>query len=118
MHSLEDRPDLVQRTERMVADDAAADLAADNRPVVVDVRTPTEWNIKHIAGSILIPLNHLVEHLSELPHDKRLLVHCAAGYRSAIAASLLQQHGFDTVVELVGGLAAWEAAGLPLEIKN
>jgi rhodanese-related sulfurtransferase len=41
-------------------------------------------------------------------------VHCAGGYRSSIAASLLQQQGFDRVSELAGGIAAWEAAGLPI----
>jgi len=60
-----------------------------------------------------LPLNHLTERLPELPNDRPLLVHCAGGYRSSIAASLLQQHGY-TVSELAGGIAAWELAGLPL----
>jgi len=44
-----------------------------------------------------------------------LLVYCAGGYRSSIAASLLQGHGFDMVAEIAGGLAAWEAAKLPVQ---
>ena len=45
-----------------------------------------------------------------------LLVYCAGGYRSSIAASVLQEHGFDRVQEIAGGLSAWEAAGLPVEL--
>jgi hydroxyacylglutathione hydrolase len=44
-------------------------------------------------------------------------VHCAGGYRSSIAASLLQQQGFTDVSELAGGIAAWEAAGLPISAQ-
>lgn len=62
-----------------------------------------------------MPLNHLGERLSELPADRLLLVHCAGGYRSSIAASLLQRHGFTHVGEIAGGIAAWDAAKLPLE---
>jgi rhodanese-related sulfurtransferase len=63
-----------------------------------------------------MPLNHLVERLSELPGDQRLLVFCAGGYRSSIAASLLQRHGRSAVAELAGGIAAWEASGLPVTV--
>jgi hydroxyacylglutathione hydrolase len=82
--------------------------------VVVDVRTPGERDEKRVAGSVGIPLNHLAERLSELPADRPLLVYCAGGYRSSIAASILQQSGFDRVSELAGGIAAWETAKLPV----
>ena len=52
--------------------------------------------------------------MGELPRDRPLLVHCAGGYRSSIAASLLQRHGFAHVAEIAGGIAAWEAAHLPV----
>ena len=70
---------------------------------------------KRIAGSVSMPLNHLGERLSELPTDRPLLVYCAGGYRSSIAASLLQRHGFTQVSEIAGGITAWEAAKLPIE---
>ena len=60
-----------------------------------------------------IPLNHLTERLAELPKDRPLLVYCAGGYRSSIAASLLQQRGYQ-VSEIAGGMAAWETAQLPI----
>jgi rhodanese-related sulfurtransferase len=50
-----------------------------------------------------------------LPANRPLLVYCAGGYRSSIAASLLQRHGFTDVSEIAGGIAAWETAKLPVE---
>ena len=49
-----------------------------------------------------------------MARDTPMLVHCAGGYRSSIAASLLQREGFTNVTELAGGLAAWEASGMPV----
>ncbi len=113
-HNLESRPELTMSTERLSPAVAAERLASNEPPQLVDVRGPHEYAAKHIAGSIHLPLNHLAERASELPARRALLVHCAGGYRSSIAASLLQRRGFDRVGELAGGLAAWEAAGLPL----
>ena len=53
--------------------------------------------------------------MSELPNDRPLIAYCAGGYRSSIAASLLQREGFAQVSEMAGGIAAWESAGLPVE---
>jgi rhodanese-related sulfurtransferase len=82
-------------------------------PVLVDIRSAGERAQKRIEGSVHIPLNHLVDRLSEIPRGRAVLLHCAGGYRSSIAASLLQREGFDDVSELAGGIAAWETAGLP-----
>ena len=117
LHSLERRPELTKATERVSAAVAAARLATarDAAPLTVDVRAPREREQKRIGGSVAMPLNHLGERLSELPADRPLLVYCAGGYRSSIAASLLQRHGFPQVGEIAGGIAAWEAAQLPVE---
>jgi rhodanese-related sulfurtransferase len=56
----------------------------------------------------------LKENPGKLPKDRPLLVYCAGGYRSSVAASLLQAVGFDPVSEIAGGIAAWEAAKLPI----
>jgi rhodanese-related sulfurtransferase len=56
-------------------------------------------------------LNHLLDRVSEIPRGRPLLVHCAGGYRSSIAAGLLQRAGFEDVSELAGGMTAWETAG-------
>ncbi len=114
LHSLVSRPDLVAFTERLSAPFAAELLATAQPPLVVDVRAPREREEKHIEPSVSMPLNRLLENLHTLPKDSSLLVYCAGGYRSSIGASLLQRHGFPQVGEIAGGLAAWEAANLPI----
>jgi rhodanese-related sulfurtransferase len=61
-----------------------------------------------------MPLTRLKEQLTTLPKDRPLVVFCAGGYRSSIAASLLARHGFENVSEIAGGITAWENAGLPV----
>jgi hydroxyacylglutathione hydrolase len=115
MQALEAHPDLLKETERTVPAILAAQLASRSPALVLDVRTPKEWQSKRIAGSINIPLSHLAERLRELPAGRKIVVHCAGGYRSSIAASILQQHELENLAELAGGIAAWEAAKLPLQ---
>ena len=112
MRSLELRPDLTATTERLSAPLSAELMASGAPPQLIDVRTPREREQKFIDGSLSVPLNHLSERVQELPRNRPLLVYCAGGYRSSIAASLLQQRGFDRVSEIAGGMAAWEAAKL------
>lgn len=112
MQALAARPDLVGRTERITAPTLAEQLVEADPPLVLDVRTEHEWRDKHIAGSLNIPLQQLRERLGEVPRDRRLVVQCGSGYRSAIAASLLKQHGVTALADLVGGFAAWEASQL------
>jgi hydroxyacylglutathione hydrolase len=112
LRSLESRPDLVAFTERLSVQFAAELLASSEPPLAIDVRAPRERAQKHIEQSVSMPLNHLVENLKTLPNNRPLLVYCAGGYRSSIAASLLKRGGFASVGELAGGIAAWEAAKL------
>jgi hydroxyacylglutathione hydrolase len=111
--SADSRSSLIESTERVSPEVAAGRLNSPEPPVIVDVRNPSERTQKHIPGSLHIPLNHLAERLHEIPEHRPVLVHCAGGYRSSIAASLLQRSGRRNVGEIAGGLAAWEAAGLP-----
>jgi len=115
LHSLASRPELTVTTERISAPFAAELLSSPEPPLAVDVRTPREREQKHIAGSLGIPLNHLVENLEKLPRNRSLLVYCAGGYRSSIAASLLQRGGFERVNEIAGGIVGWETAKLPVQ---
>ena len=116
LHSIASRPELTTSTERISAQVAADRVAAPgDGALIVDVRTPGEREQKRIAGSIGLPLSQLADRLSELPDNRPLIVHCAGGYRSSIAASLLQRHGFTRVSEIAGGIAAWETAKLPVE---
>ena len=104
---------LLCRTARITAATLAELRQTGAPPVVVDVRTETEWRAKRIDGSVSIPLNRLAERSSEIPAGVAV-VHCASGYRSSVAASLLARDGRTELFDLVGGLAAWEAARLPV----
>ncbi|HEY4358224.1 MAG TPA: MBL fold metallo-hydrolase [Acidobacteriaceae bacterium] len=114
MQALTARPDLIQLTERVSAQTAADELASTEPPLVLDIRNPREWATGHIAGSVNIPLNHLQERAAEVPHGRRIVVHCAGGYRSSIATGILRKDGITNLAEMAGGLAAWDAAKLPV----
>ncbi len=114
MQACAERPDLVWPTERIHAQTLAEELAVADPPLVLDIRNPREWATKHLAESVNIPLNHLQERIAEIPRDRRIAVHCAGGYRSSIAASILHRYGITNLIEMAGGLAAWEAANLPV----
>lgn len=114
MRALERRDDLVARTERITAAALGEWLAgrradAGATPTVLDVRNEAEHAGGHLPGSRNIPLAHLDERAGELPVGRPVVVHCEGGYRSAIAASLLQQLGRGDVLDLVGGYKAWLA---------
>ncbi len=115
LESLKTRPELTRTTENVSASFAAELLDSNEAPLIVDVRAPREREQRYIAGSVGIPLNHLAESMAKLPRDRTLLVYCAGGYRSSIAASLLERDGFGHVSELAGGIAGWEAAKLPVQ---
>ena len=118
MRSLELRPDVTVKTERLSAVLSAELLATSEPPLLVDVRAPREREQKFIDGSVSMPLNQLPQRAEELPKNRELLVYCAGGYRSSIAASLLQQKGFARVSEIAGGLAAWDAAKLQVRASQ
>jgi len=108
-------PERVRGFRRHTAESLGAELAAGiGAPLVLDVRQPGERAQKRIAGSRFVPLDELAARAAELPRDQRIVVHCAGGYRSVIAASLLTAQGFERIEDLIGGMGAWEAAHQPL----
>ena len=116
MAALEGRPDLVVRVERVTAGVLDEMMASSEPPPLVDVRAEREWAENRIPGSVNVPLSRLQQQLGELPRDRSIVVYCATGYRSSIAASLLLREGFDRTMDLVGGVAAWESSRLPLVV--
>jgi len=93
------------------------ELAGDPGSVqIVDVRRKPEWDHGHIAGALHKPLDRIMQMLGDLDPAKPVVVHCKGGYRSAIASSLIQRAGFQNVTNLVGGLDAWQATGLPVAV--
>ncbi|MFD8088303.1 rhodanese-like domain-containing protein [Kitasatospora sp. NPDC059722] len=92
---------------RLTADQLRSALADEQPPTVLDVRTCGERETGFIEGSLHIPLAELPARLDEIPTDHPLVVHCASGHRSSIAASLLRHHGHTDVSDLLGGYGAW-----------
>ena len=114
--ALEVLADEVTPASRVTATRLRTALASENPPVVVDVRTGGEREANGFIDSALhIPLSELPRRTDELPADRPLVVHCAGGHRSSIAASVLRHRGFSDVSDILGGYAAWalsvEAAG-------
>ena len=97
-----------------IAQVPAASLAGPGRHVL-DVRRAREWEEGHLTGATHIPLAELPKRAGELDPAAEWSVVCASGYRSGIAASVLERAGFTRVANAVGGLAAYRAAGLPVE---
>jgi len=91
-------------------------LVEKERPEVLllDVRTPGEWSGGHIPGSVLIPMSEVPERLAEIPRDKKVVVICASGARSAAVARFLDQRGYPWVANYGGGIDDWQRRGLPL----
>ncbi len=106
MLALQDRADLLGRVARITARDL--DEWSGDALWVLDVRTASEREGSHIPGSQNIPLNRLRGEVDQVPADQPIVVYCAGGYRSSIAASLLMQRG-RKVYDLVGGIASYEA---------
>ncbi|HEU5322805.1 MAG TPA: rhodanese-like domain-containing protein [Methylomirabilota bacterium] len=92
----------------------AASLAGSGRRVL-DVRRAREWEDGHLPGATHIPLAELPKRAGELDQQADWAVICASGYRSSIATSVLERAGLARVANVVGGMAAYQAAGLPVE---
>jgi rhodanese-related sulfurtransferase len=82
---------------------------------IIDVRWHSEYEEARLPNSVHIPLGYIIRNLDTLERDQPLIVHCQAGVRSVIAASILQKYGFEHVTNLVGGIESWQKAGLPVE---
>ncbi|MFG2915085.1 rhodanese-like domain-containing protein [Kitasatospora sp. NPDC048298] len=98
---------------RLTADRLRTALAGEQPPTVLDVRTCGEREAGAVEGSLHIALAELPARLGEIPTDRPLVVHCAGGHRSSIAASLLRHHGHTDVSDLLGGYGAWDALTHP-----
>jgi rhodanese-related sulfurtransferase len=95
-------------------DELAALLAADATTVVLDVREPAEHAAGHVPGAVAIPLAIVPLRHLELPRTRPVHVICETGGRSAQAVRWLDRQGYDAV-DVSGGMAAWRAAGHPLD---
>lgn len=110
-----------QRVENLTPDDVEREMAAG--AVVVDLRESEELAGGRIPGAVHVPRGMLEfradpsspYHDAALDPSARVILHCAAGGRSALAAATLKEMGYDNVAHLDGGFGAWQSAGKPVE---
>jgi glyoxylase-like metal-dependent hydrolase (beta-lactamase superfamily II)/rhodanese-related sulfurtransferase len=100
-------PQRLERASRLTVPELDEALRAPVPPVVVDVRNIGELVSGSIPGAVNIPLAQLPRRMDEIPADRPVVVHCAGGYRSSVAASLLRTAGRSDVSDLLGGFDAW-----------
>ncbi|WP_100333692.1 rhodanese-like domain-containing protein [Bacillus alkalisoli] len=86
----------------------AYEIYKNKEMVILDVRTPQEYNEGHIPGSILIPLQELESRLGELDKNEKYLIVCRSGNRSAQASELLVANGFKNISHMQGGMLEWK----------
>lgn len=82
-------------------------------PVVIDVRKPGEYASEHVVGAFNIPLDFINKEMAQFPKDKQFIMHCASGYRSIIAASILISRGYTNFLEVAGGFNAISKTEVP-----
>lgn len=94
--------------------DYQAQFGAGADHLLLDVRTPEEFNSGHIAGAVNISVDELAQRLSEVPQDKPVVLYCRSGNRSGQAAQILDQAGYTQIYDL-GGIVTWQQQGFPVE---
>lgn len=102
------------RVKQVTAAEAMRD--ADPHTVYLDCREANEWNLGHIPNAVFIPrgiLERTVE--GAIPHDRKVVIYCASGNRSALAADTMQQMGYTNVASMAGGFYGWVDAGGDVE---
>ena len=102
-----------RQLSQLGVDELQFTLKRGEAPRMLDVRTAGEWDAEHIEGAVHIPLPALPRRLAALPKDSPLAVICGSGYRSSIAASLLENAGFSRVQNVMGGMGAYLERRLP-----
>ena len=101
----------LDKISRIEAEQVQEGLSQEEQ--LIDVRKPGEYDSEHLSDVPSIPLDFINERMSEFPKDKSLILHCAGGYRSMIAASILKARGFERVKDVIGGYGALAKTNLP-----
>jgi rhodanese-related sulfurtransferase len=98
------------------ADELLMDMPHDSKLEVLDVRRPAEFANGHLQNAVNMPLNEMddVASIAELEEEKNYYIHCAGGYRSVIAASLLKRQGIHNLRNVLGG---WESIKQQPDVK-
>ena len=90
-------------------------LAKNKNAFLLDVRTPDEYRQAHLRGAVLIPVNEVERRLAEVPRNRVVVVYCAVGSRSGMAAALLAGKGYGEVYNVSDGIVGWYRNGFPIE---
>lgn len=90
----------------------AKDSIENKKIPVFDVRKESEYTAEHVTNANLTPLDFLNNHMSEFPNEAPFYLHCAGGYRSVIAASILKSRGIHNIIDIAGGFGALKKAGV------
>ena len=105
-----------QRIKEIQPREAVALHGRGEDAVFVDIREPNEWNLGRLPGALFIPRGTLEGQIEQrVPRDRRVVLYCASGNRSALAADVLQQMGYADVASLAGGIRGWVDAGGEIE---
>jgi len=87
-----------------------------NQTKIIDVRKNSEFSNGHLKNALNIPLDQLSENFDKIPLEGNFFVHCAGGYRSMIASSILKSRGIDSMTDIIGGFSAIKSSGIPIEV--
>ncbi|MFN5854922.1 MAG: rhodanese-like domain-containing protein [Pseudanabaenaceae cyanobacterium] len=99
-----------------IAVDRLIALETEQKPVIIDVREESEWNVGHAEGSIHLSRGIIEQKIEEVVTDPNtpIICYCGGGNRSALVADSLQKIGYTNVFSLEGGFRAWQDADLPI----
>jgi glyoxylase-like metal-dependent hydrolase (beta-lactamase superfamily II)/rhodanese-related sulfurtransferase len=95
----------------IAAVDLSNQLTKDS--IIIDVRKHSEFQAERVEGAINLPLDFINDHLAEIPKQGKVFIHCAGGYRSMIAISILKARGWDNLIDVSGGFKASAETAIP-----
>ncbi len=110
--------DLINEAKAKIREVSAADAVANPEPETVyfDCREPNEYALAHIPGAVFLPRGNIETKIEGvIPRDRKILIYCASGNRSALAAETMQQMGYTDVASMSGGFKGWVDAGGEVE---
>ena len=102
----------IDTVNRIAAD--AFEIKLLENPIVIDLRNTNEFNADHVKDAINIPLDYINDHLAEFPKEKPFVMHCAGGYRSMVAASILKSRGWNNFVDVESGFSGIAKTSVPI----
>jgi rhodanese-related sulfurtransferase len=109
--------DSLSRVREISVDEVRGDMKSSADFALVDVREDSEWDAAHASGAMHLGKGIIERDIeTAIPDvDKKIVLYCGGGYRSALAADALQKMGYKSVFSLAGGWRAWKEAGMPIE---